>query len=117
MTKLRSILLLEADLNKANKIIYGDRMMKSTYIGRQLRTPSAIASIDASNCYDRIAHAIASLVFQAFGVEQTATESMLTTIQEMKYFLRTQNGIRRFESVCTQHGRSQIPRSLPREWS
>jgi len=37
------------------------------------RTPSAIASFDASNCYDRIAHAIASLslVFQAFGVEQS----------------------------------------------
>ena len=121
VTKLRSILLLEADLNKANKIIYGDRMMKNIRrynlmpeeifsernrtaedgalakilffdIGRQLRTPSAIASIDASNCYDRIAHAIASLVFQAFGVEQSATESMLTTIQEMKYFLRTAYG-------------------------
>lgn len=90
--KLRSIFLLEADFNKANKIVYGDRMMKNIRkyhlmpeeifseknrtaddgalakllffdIGRQLRTPSAIASVDASNCYDRIAHAIASLVF------------------------------------------------------
>ncbi len=121
--KLRSILLLEADLNKADKIIYGNRMMndirkyhlmpeeifsekkrtaddgalaKILFFdrGRQLRTPSAIASVDANNCYDRIAHAIASLVFQAFGVEQsaTATESMPTTIQEMRYFLRTVYG-------------------------
>jgi len=121
VTKLRSILLLEADLNKANKIIYSNRMMNNIRkyhlmpeeifseknrtaddavlakifffdIGRQLRTPSAITSVDASNCYDRIAHAIASLVFQAFGVEQSATESMLTTIQEMRYFLRTAYG-------------------------
>ena len=56
---------------------------------RQSRRPAGIASVDADNCYDRIAHAIASLVFQAFGVPQTAAESMLTTIQEMKFFLRT----------------------------
>jgi hypothetical protein len=44
--------------------------------------------VDADNCYSRIAHAIASLVFQAFGVPSTAVESMLTTIREMKFFLR-----------------------------
>ncbi len=122
VTKLRNgILLSEADLNKASKIIYGNRIMNNIRkyhlmpeeifseknrveddgalgkillfdIGRQLRTPSAIVSVDASNCYDRIAHAIASLVFQAFGVEQSATESMLTTIQELRYFLRTAYG-------------------------
>lgn len=121
VSKLRSILLLEADMNKANKIIYGERMMNNIRryqlmpeeifseknrtaddgalakilffdIGRQLRTPSAIASVDASNCYDRIAHAIASLVFQAFGVDQSAAVSMLSTIQEMSYFLRTAYG-------------------------
>ena len=48
-----------------------------------------MASVDADNCYNRIAHAIASLVFQAFGVPLSASESMLTTIQEMKFFLRT----------------------------
>ncbi len=45
--------------------------------------------VDATNCYDRIAHAIVSMVFQAFGILSTAVEAMLTTIQEMKFFLRT----------------------------
>ncbi len=56
---------------------------------RQMRCSAGIALVDADNCYDRIAHAIASLVFQAFGVPSTAVESMLTTIQEMKFFLCT----------------------------
>ncbi len=48
---------------------------------------AAIASVDASNCYDRIAHAMASLVFQAFGVPMTAI--MLGAIENMKFFLQT----------------------------
>jgi hypothetical protein len=56
---------------------------------KQTRRPAGIASVDVDNCYDRIVHAITSLVFQAFGVPKTAVESMLTTIQEMKFFLRT----------------------------
>ena len=118
VTKLRAILLMEADFNATNKIIYGNRMMgkareynlmpeeifsernrmaddgtlsKTLFcdLARQARVPAAIASVDASNCYDRIAHAMASLVFQAFGVPPTATESMLGTIENMKFFLRT----------------------------
>jgi hypothetical protein len=45
--------------------------------------------VDASNCYDRIAHAIASLIFQAFGVPLTAVERMLGEIENMKFFLQT----------------------------
>jgi hypothetical protein len=51
--------------------------------------PAAIASVDASNCYDRIAHAIASLVFQAFGVPATAIKTMLSTIENIIFFLQT----------------------------
>jgi hypothetical protein len=58
-------------------------------ITRQACVPVAIASVDASNCYDRIAHAIASLVFQAFGVPTTAIKTMLGAIENMKFFLRT----------------------------
>jgi hypothetical protein len=58
-------------------------------IACQTRTPAAIASVDASNCYNRIAHAIASLIFQSFGVESTAVSAMLEMVQEMKFFLRT----------------------------
>ena len=48
--------------------------------------------MDAANCYDRIAHAIASMVFQSFGVPQNAITFMLSAIQEMKFFLRTAYG-------------------------
>ncbi len=47
----------------------------------QLRVPAAIASVDASNCYDCIAHAMALLIFQSFGVEDTAVMAMLEKIQ------------------------------------
>jgi hypothetical protein len=116
--KLRAILLMEADFNATNKIIYGNRMMKHVCkhnqmpeeifskknrmaddgtlcktlfytITRQARVPAAIASVDASNCYDRIAHAIASLVFQVFGVSSTAIKMMLGAIENMNFFLIT----------------------------
>jgi hypothetical protein len=58
-------------------------------ITRQARVPAAIALVDATNCYDRVAHAMASLVFQACWVPITAVESMLTTIVNMKFFLWT----------------------------
>jgi hypothetical protein len=61
-------------------------------IARQKRSPAAIVSVDASNCYDQIAHAMASLIFQSFGVESVAVSAMLETIQEMKFFLRTAYG-------------------------
>ena len=50
-------------------------------IARQKQTPAAIASVDASNCYNRIAHAMASLIFQSFGVKSTEVFAMLETIQ------------------------------------
>ncbi len=116
-----AILLMEADFNVTNKEIYGVRMMDNARryklipeeifseqnwtaddgglaktlfydIARQTRAPAAIASVDASNCYDQIAHAMASLIFQSFGVESTAVSAMLETIQEMKFFLRTAYG-------------------------
>ncbi len=121
VTKLRVTLLMEADFNAPNKIIYGVRMMgqardhnlmsdeiyskkkwmadngaptKTLFfvIVHQARTPAAIASVDASNCYNRIAHAIASLVFQAFGIPELAIESMLGMIESMKFFFLTSFG-------------------------
>jgi hypothetical protein len=118
VTKLRAILLMEGDFNAANKMIYGIRMMKNVRdynlmpeeifskcnrmvddgtlcktffydITRQAQVLAAIASVNALNCYDRIAHAMASLVFQAFGVPTTAIGTMLGAIENMKFFLRT----------------------------
>ncbi len=45
--------------------------------------------MDAENCYNHITHPIVSLVFQAFGVPKEACVSLLKTIQDMKFFLRT----------------------------
>jgi hypothetical protein len=118
VSKLRAILLMEAGFNATNKIEYGDRLMKNVRkhnlmpeeifseknrmandrtlcktlfydITRQACVPAAIASVDALNCYDRIAHAITSLVFQAFSVPTTAIETMLGAIENMKFFLCT----------------------------
>jgi hypothetical protein len=118
VTKLRAILLMEVIFNTSNKIIYGVRMMGKGWdhnlmldeiyskkkwmadygtltktlffdIACQARTPAAIASVDASNCYSRIVHTIASLVFQAFSVPESAIGSMLGMIEIMKFFLRT----------------------------
>jgi hypothetical protein len=120
VTKLRAILLMEVDFNASNKIIYDVRMMgqardhnlmseevyskkwmadnrtltKTLFfnIACQARTPAAIASVNALNCYDRIAHAIASLVFQAFGIPESAIGSLLGMIENMKFFLCTRFG-------------------------
>jgi hypothetical protein len=54
---------------------------------RQTRHSAGTTLVDTDNCHDRITHAIASLDFQAFRLPTTAVESMLTTIQEMKFFL------------------------------
>jgi hypothetical protein len=121
VTKLQAILLMEVDFNANNKIIFGERMMDVVHkyglmedevfseqgrmaedgalskvlfydIVRQFRLSTAISSVDASNCYDSITHAIASLIFQAMGVPVEEAEVMLEAIQDMKYFLRTAYG-------------------------
>jgi hypothetical protein len=61
-------------------------------IDRQLRWPAGLASVNADNCYDRICHPMASMIFQAFGVPMPAIKSMLSTIQDMKFSLRTGYG-------------------------
>ncbi len=121
VSKLRAILLMEADFNAMNKEVYGVWMLdearkyklipeeifseknrmendsgltKTLFydIVRQTCSLAAIALVNASNCYNQIAHAMASLIFQSFGVEDTAVAAMLETIQEMKFFLRTAYG-------------------------
>jgi hypothetical protein len=74
-----------ADDGTLSKVLFYD-------IVRQLRRPAGLASVDTDNCYNRIAYPMASMVFQAFGVPTLAIESMLTTIQNMKFFLCTGYG-------------------------
>jgi hypothetical protein len=92
VNKLQSILLMEANFDSTNKIIYGNRMLDTARkykfipeeiyskrnrladdgtlvkvlfydIVQQTRSPAIISAVDADNCYDPIAHLIASLVF------------------------------------------------------
>ena len=143
--KLRAILLMEADFNFSNKLVYGVRMMDNVRrhghmpdaiyskkgrtaddgslakvlfcdIVRQARVAAGLRSIDSANCYDSIAHAVASFVFQAFGVPIEAIESMLTALENMKYFLRTAYGDSKkavgsrievkFQGLCQGNGAS-----------
>jgi hypothetical protein len=118
VTKLRAILLMEADFNANNKFVYGVRMMNNVQghnlmpeetfgdknemagnrtlcktlfydITRQAHVPAAIASVDASNCYNRRAHTTVLLVFQAFRVPTAAVKTMLGAIENTKFFLCT----------------------------
>jgi hypothetical protein len=118
VTKLRSILLMEADFNAVNKIIYGRQMIQNVRkyscmpdkicdkknrmandgtltkvlfydIIWQSRRSTGISSVDADNCFDRVAHAVALLIFQAFGVSEGTCG---VTIQEMQFFLCTAFG-------------------------
>jgi hypothetical protein len=121
ISKLHSILLMETDLNATNKVIYGIWMLlnmlkyrlmpEEVYskrnhladdstlsevlfynIVQQLRHPAGLALVDADNCYNRKAHPMASTGFQSFGVPTPAVESILTTIQNMEFYLRTGYG-------------------------
>jgi hypothetical protein len=112
---------MEANFNATNKAVYGVRMLvnvrkykltpEEVYnernhladdktlskvlfydIVRQLRRPAGLASVDTDNCYNQIAHPMASMVFQFVGVPTPAIDSMLTTIQNIKFFLRTGYG-------------------------
>ncbi len=117
VTKLRPILLVERDFNATNKILYGVQMLNNARdnnlmpkeifskkncmeddgtmcktlfydIAWQAKVPVAIACVEVSNCYDRIAHTMASLIFQAFGIPISVVELMLGVIENMKFFLQ-----------------------------
>jgi hypothetical protein len=123
ISKLRAILLMEADFNFANKTIFGWRMMhfaedRNDIAGecagssckhheaidvalnrhlfcdtaRQKKCSAAITGADLVQCYDRIAHSIASLGSQRWGVPVNVIKCLLTTIQLMVFFLHTAHG-------------------------
>jgi hypothetical protein len=83
-------LMPEEIYSKKNQMADDGTLTKTLFydVTRQARVPVEIASVDASNCYDRIAHAMAQLVYQAFGIPASTIESMLSAIENMKFFLR-----------------------------
>ncbi len=121
LTKLRTILLLEADFNMNNKVLGSDAMRSGerikelapdNYGGRrglrvaeismnQLLTYNSIwgrrgrailMSNDAKGCYDRIAHIVVDLALQRLGAPGPALQSMIETIQDMTHHIRTAYG-------------------------
>ena len=117
--KLRAILLMEADFNFPNKLFLGKWMVDwaeehnevpdkcygsckghhmidvavnrclTLDILQQKQIPGSILSVDASNCYDCLAHNMTSLANQHLAVAAKIMVCLLTTIQMMVFFLRT----------------------------
>ena len=83
-------LIPEEIYSKRNRLADDGTLAKVLFydIVRQTRCPAGIGAVDADNCYDRIVHPIVSMVFQSLGVPKEAAVSMLSTIQDMKIFLR-----------------------------
>jgi len=121
VTKLRAIILMEADFNFHNKLIFGKRMLDLARkhnlvpdeiysekgktaedailhqvlaydIARQKRAPFIVASVDASQCYDRISHAMAALTLRASKVPASSVHCMLQPIRDMEFYVRTAFG-------------------------
>ena len=112
---------MEADFNHSNKEIFGKRTLDNVRkhglvpeemyseggkvpgdgtlakvifnnVVRQTRLSAGVESVDAANCYNSVAHTIASLTCQAFGVPAEVVYLMITTIEDMKYYLRRTYG-------------------------
>ena len=121
VSKLRTILLYEADYNQNNKALgrtmmayaerqqllapeqYGSRKHHSAvYQGlnkvltfdlfRQQRQPGALCSNDAKSCYDRIGHTAAGLAMRRCGIPISFVEASLRPIQELRHYIRTTYG-------------------------
>jgi hypothetical protein len=121
VSKLRAILLLEADYNFGTKLIFAKRMMSSleeqqkvpqeqfarkshaaievalnrrlvSDISRQSRLPTAIMGADAAHCYDRIGHVFSILACLWAGIPLCSAQALFRPIQNMKVFIRTGYG-------------------------
>lgn len=120
--ELRTIVLMEADLNMCLKTVFGHRMMRNaehspeypqSQFGskrgsraieavrlkracydnsRLLRDPSVMMTTDLHSCYDRIVHSIASLTARKHGVQMQPITMMLETLRQSINMVRTAYG-------------------------
>ena len=120
--KLRAILLMEADFNFGNKLLFGQRMVKAAedanalphdsfgsrknknsqevFICRLLffdivrlsKHNDALGSYDAQTCYDRVVHSLTSLVGESVGMPLPNLTCLFLAIQGMRFYLRTAFG-------------------------
>ena len=113
VSKLRAILFLEADYNAMNKISFNTRLIPSLEeynmiprkimggrkgmlaiqvainkklqadIANQNKLPSIIVSANTLNCFDRVAHSIAGMICQYFGLPIDFVTTFFDTIQNI----------------------------------
>ncbi len=115
--KMRVICLLEGDYNWLNEYIFSKPMMDRAFqedivpveqIAKQglqvlegvvtsglfcdtvqaLHQTAAIESVYFANCYDAVAHPIASIALQSFKVHKVMVAMMLSVLQMMKWYLK-----------------------------
>lgn len=119
---LRAILLIEADFKFGNRLIFGNKMVKSLEtkgdlpqdsfgsrnsfssidapicrglffdVARKKKFNAILGSYDTHSWYDRIVHSFSSLVAQSVGVPQHGIDCILSAIQKMRVYVRTNLG-------------------------
>ena len=118
---LRTIWYMEADCNGGSKIHFARRMMhraldngllsESQYAQKKkqaidaglvkvlfldhlriTKTAGSLTMNDLMQCFDRMSHGAVSIASRRLGVGPRVIQSMLTTIQKMKHYIRTAYG-------------------------
>ena len=110
VNKLHTILIMEADFNFLNKLIFGHRMIRQAKVHHQIpeklygsltfltsilvainryfvidifkqkRWSGAINGVDAAQCYDRIVHSLSILLCQCEGAPASSLMMMFGVI-------------------------------------
>ena len=71
---------------------------------RQRLIPLVTSSVDAAQCYNRIAHKMLALTLRGSKVPQKTVNSMLQPIREMEFYVRTAFG----ESTTYAGGKEKV---------
>lgn len=150
INKLRVIHLLESDFNMMIGILWGRRVISkgekinafdegqggsrpdrrtqelliqkhlSYGIHRLSQTNGASFDNDAQSCFDRIVMNVASACSQQLGMPKSACNLFLNTLNNMKYFVKTANGVSTkyytSSKQKTMHGPGQGGRGSPAVW-
>ena len=87
----------QANVCALNKALVND-------ILRQQRRPAALCSNDATSCYDRIVHVVASICMQRLGVAAPTCKVMFGTLSKLQHYVSTAYGVSN-----TPYGAIQFP--------
>ncbi len=119
--KMWAICLFEADYNWLNEFVFAKQMMDKAFqvdiipaeqfakrgsqateglltsglfcdISRALHKIAAIESVDLANCYDAVAHPVASIALQSFKAQKVLVAMMLYVLKTMTWYLKTAFG-------------------------